>query len=254
MLQTMNTVPTRVLIEHEDPLICAGLCAALDASAEFDIQPSRKHHPDDTPAKAADVLVTDHAQAIRILAGRNDGSFAADRHAAITPATRVLVVTSLAGEHPIRQAVMAGVSGYVLLGGTLAEYVDAVRALGQGMRYVCRRASHELMDSVAQATLTVREREVLCPLVRGLANKAIARELGISVGTVKVHVRSILDKLQASSRTHAASVAAQRGLLEAAASLHHAPHRAAQAAARALDNRPAMPRSRNAYGLSAQRA
>lgn len=148
------------------------------------------------------------------------------------------MVTSLTGEHQIRQAVMAGVAGYVVQGGTLDTYVDAVRALGQGMRYVCRRASQELMESVSQATLTTREREVLCPLVRGLANKAIARELGISVGTVKVHVRAILDKLQASSRTQAASVAVQRGLIEAAAGQPEAHRGAGQVAVSLRETRP----------------
>jgi DNA-binding CsgD family transcriptional regulator len=110
------------------------------------------------------------------------------------------------------------------------------------------------MESVSQATLTTREREVLCPLVRGLANKAIARELGISVGTVKVHVRAILDKLQASSRTQAASVAVQRGLIEAAAGQPEAHRGARQVAVSLRETRPPMPRNRPAHAHSAHAA
>lgn len=210
MLHTIAAPRIQVKIHHQDPLICAGLCAALTHHTEFDVIAANTDQGAEFGSAAAQVLVTDHAHAMHLLPSRNDCAHAGNRGTRM----RVLVVTTLTGEHQIRQAVMAGVAGYVVLGGALDVYVDAVRALGQGMRYVCRRASQELMDSVSQATLTIREREVLCPLVQGLANKAIARQLGISVGTVKVHVRSILDKLQASSRTQAASVAVQRGLVE----------------------------------------
>jgi DNA-binding NarL/FixJ family response regulator len=254
MLQSMTAPRIRVHIQHQDPLICAGLYAALARHAEFDVTAACPGQGSDNGACTVDVLVTDHAQAIHLLQTGSEGPHAAFRPYGSAARSRILVVTSLTGEHQIRQAVMAGVAGYVVQGSTLDTYVDAVRALGQGMRYVCRRASQELMESVSQATLTTREREVLCPLVRGLANKAIARELGISVGTVKVHVRAILDKLQASSRTQAASVAVQRGLIETAHGLPDATRRAPQAASRAGGSRQAMPRGRPAHEHSAQAA
>ncbi|MCP5281883.1 MAG: response regulator transcription factor [Rhodoferax sp.] len=256
MLQSMTPPRIRVHIHHQDPLIRVGLHAALATQPEFDVTAEGP-----VPRSGAspghgtiDVLVTDHAHAIHLLHSASDGLHAAVRPPGNATRMRILVVTSLTGEHQIRQAVMAGVAGYVVQGGTLDTYVDAVRALGQGMRYVCRRASQELMESVSQATLTTREREVLCPLVRGLANKAIARELGISVGTVKVHVRAILDKLQASSRTQAASVAVQRGLIEAAAGQPEAHRGARQVAVSLRETRPPMPRNRPAHAHSAHAA
>lgn len=244
MPHTMTAPGIRVHIQHQDPLISAGLRAALAGHSEFEITAEQS-------ADTVDVLVTDHARAIEVLLPGGDHIQASSRPTDHPARTRILVVTSLTGEHQIRQAVMAGVAGYVVLGGTLDEYVHAVRTLGQGMRYVCRRASQELMESVSRATLTTREREVLCPLVRGLANKAIARELGISAGTVKVHVRSILDKLQASSRTQAASVALQRGLVDAAPGHPGAARMAPHPAVLAFDARQAMRRNRPAIGLSA---
>ena len=62
--------------------------------------------------------------------------------------------------------------------------------------------------------LTSREDEVLRLLAKGLSNKSIARELDIAAGTVKVHVKSIMSKLDASSRTEAASIATARGLVD----------------------------------------
>ena len=62
--------------------------------------------------------------------------------------------------------------------------------------------------------LVTRESEVLTLLVQGQCNKSIARDLSIALGTVKSHVKAILGKLDASSRTHAASIAVQRGLVD----------------------------------------
>jgi DNA-binding CsgD family transcriptional regulator len=61
--------------------------------------------------------------------------------------------------------------------------------------------------------LTVREQQVLELLARGQCNKMIAPHLGIAVGTIKSHVKSIMAKLEASSRTEAASIAAERGIV-----------------------------------------
>ncbi|MNY29179.1 Transcriptional regulatory protein LiaR [compost metagenome] len=62
--------------------------------------------------------------------------------------------------------------------------------------------------------LTLREDQVLRLLARGQCNKTIARQLGIAVGTVKTHVKGVLAKLGASSRTEAASIAAEKGMVE----------------------------------------
>lgn len=256
MLHTRTTPKIQVQILHQDPLICAGLCAALTHHTEFDIMAATHDHGADAGSMAVDVLVTDHANALHVLQSRSTCRQGGTNACIHGTRTRILVVTTLTGEEQIRQAVMAGVTGYVVLGGSLDAYVDAVRALGKGMRYVCRRASHELMGSVSQATLTSREREVLCPLAQGLANKAIARELGISVGTVKVHVRSILDKLQASSRTQAASVAVQRGLVDARTPLPTPARNAAPPHSAMVyeSKQEAIPRSRTGTSLTEQLA
>ena len=74
-------------------------------------------------------------------------------------------------------------------------------------------ASATVADGMAHADLTARELEVLQLLAQGFSNKLIARMLGIGLGTVKSHVRPILEKLHAASRTEAAAVARRRGLL-----------------------------------------
>jgi two-component system NarL family response regulator len=71
----------------------------------------------------------------------------------------------------------------------------------------------KLASQVSGERLTTREMEILALIAPGRSNKAIARELDISEGTVKTHVKSILQKLEATSRTEAVSIGAKRGLV-----------------------------------------
>jgi DNA-binding NarL/FixJ family response regulator len=73
--------------------------------------------------------------------------------------------------------------------------------------------SGKFNDNEIQAALTPREFEVLTLVAQGLANKEIAVKLGTASGTIKIHVQNILSKLQASDRTHAVTIALQRGIL-----------------------------------------
>ena len=86
--------------------------------------------------------------------------------------------------------------------------------MANGLRYVSRSVAQRMADSLARTSLTLRETEVLSLAAGGESNKAIARDLAIKSGTVKSHMSSIMSKLGASSRTHAASIAAARGLVE----------------------------------------
>jgi DNA-binding NarL/FixJ family response regulator len=71
-----------------------------------------------------------------------------------------------------------------------------------------------MADSVAQESLTPRETDVLMLLAQGLDNKSISARLQIALGTVKSHVKAVLEKLAASSRTQAVATAHQRGLVD----------------------------------------
>ena len=103
------------------------------------------------------------------------------------------------------------------------ELVAALRDILAGETVVAKELTGALAravrdDSTATqkeprfSDLTPREMEILCQLAAGLSNKAIARELGISDGTVKLHVKAILRKLEVRSRVEAAVIAVERGL------------------------------------------
>lgn len=189
-----------VSVMHEDPVVDAGLRALLRGQIDIDLlEPATAG-----TATVVDVLVTDYRSALGLLA-RDRGEQG--------PAPRILIVTQLEREWQVRCALDAGAHGYLLMGCGSGEVMEGVRALGRGSRYLCQAAMHCLADSLTREALTGRETDVLQLLAQGLCNKSIGRRLGIAVGTVKAHVKGILDKLDASTRTQAVIVAAQRGLI-----------------------------------------
>jgi DNA-binding NarL/FixJ family response regulator len=192
--------PLKVLVRHAEPLLSAGLVAALQLQRDFQVttfDPAR-------PGAPADVVITDYPQGISLAA--------ASRH--VPGAAKVLVITPQGREHEVRLALESGVHGYLLLGCPVDELAAGVRMLGQGRRYLGMEIAQRMADSLTREALTARETEVLRLLARGLCNKSIATRLSIGVGTVKAHVRGIMGKLEASSRTQVVSIAAQRGLVE----------------------------------------
>jgi DNA-binding NarL/FixJ family response regulator len=80
--------------------------------------------------------------------------------------------------------------------------------------FVSPEIAAKLASRLSEDDLTPRELEILTLLAEGKSNKLIARELNISEGTVKTHVKNILEKLDATSRTEALSLAARRGLIK----------------------------------------
>ncbi len=137
--------------------------------------------------------------------------------------TPVLMLTTSTEDRDLIAAVRSGAKGYLLKD---LEPDDLIRALGKIMSGECV-ITPELTGILARAVqgdepaaeantrfsdLTPRETEILCHLAEGQSNKAIARELGISHGTVKLHVRAILRKLQVRSRVEAAVLAVEEGI------------------------------------------
>ncbi|MBV6319854.1 response regulator transcription factor [Duganella sp. HSC-15S17] len=189
----------RVLIEHSDAIVNAGLAALLGAESDMQLaQPQLTQ---------ADVIILDHKGALEHMRQRAN----APHHNEAPP--RVLIVTQLEREWEVRTAMMAGVHGYLLQSCAADQLPAAVRALSRGLRYLSADLSRCVADSFTRVGLTNRETDVLQLLAQGQCNKSIARELGIGVGTVKTHVKGLFDKLGATARTHAVVLATRRGLV-----------------------------------------
>jgi DNA-binding NarL/FixJ family response regulator len=202
-----SATPLSIRISNPVPLIAAGLAASLRLVPGFLVSVEPGLSPQGTPA-LAHVLVCDYEAGLQ--RGREARAAARARGVAWP---KVMVVTARDREHDIRHALEAGVFGYLLLDSSPAELEAGVRALAIGSRYLSMSVAQRMADSMTREALTARESEVLSLLACGECNKSIARRLEIAVGTVKAHVGAIMDKLDASSRTQAARIAQQRGLV-----------------------------------------
>ena len=127
---------------------------------------------------------------------------------------RILVMTMYDGEDDVFRSLRAGATGYILKSASRQEIIDAITAVSRRERYVPEHVALKLASHAATPELTPREREVLELLRLGITNKEIAEALNVAPGTVKTHLREILDKLGAMSRTEAVTLALQRGLLK----------------------------------------
>ncbi len=129
------------------------------------------------------------------------------------PEARFIVLTTYDGEEDIYRAMQAGARAYLLKGMPLADLLTTIQAVHTGRLHIPAPVAEKLAQRVSGQELTARELSVLERIVAGRANKDIAADLFISEATVKTHINSLLGKLGVADRTHAATVAIQRGLV-----------------------------------------
>jgi DNA-binding NarL/FixJ family response regulator len=129
------------------------------------------------------------------------------------PAARFIVLTTFDGDEDIFRSLQAGAKAYLLKGMTVDELVSTIQAVHSGRTLISPAIAEKLAERMSTQTLTNRELGVLERIVAGRANKEIASDLKISEATVKSHINSLLGKLGVSDRTHAATVALQRGIV-----------------------------------------
>jgi len=147
-----------------------------------------------------------------------DGVEATRRITAQLPGVRVLVLTSFSDRERILDAIDAGAVGYLLKDAPPDDLLRGIRAVARGESPLSPKAAQALLaarkERVEAQDLSPRETEVLILVANGLANKQIARELGISQKTVKAHLVSVFQRIGVSDRTQAAVWAHRRGLLD----------------------------------------
>jgi DNA-binding NarL/FixJ family response regulator len=129
------------------------------------------------------------------------------------PGARFIVLTTFDGDEDIFRALQAGAKAYLLKGMTIEELLATIQAVHSGKTRISPAIAEKLAERMSGQALTARELGVLERIVAGRANKEIASDLNISEATVKSHINNLLGKLGVSDRTHAATVALQRGIV-----------------------------------------
>ena len=147
------------------------------------------------------------------LSGLN-GSEATEAILSEFPDARIIVISTYVCDEEIYNALQAGAMAYLVKSVQREELIQAIRKAAGGQRHIPPEVAARLAERVGRSQLSARELDVLRLLVGGKRNRAIADELDITEGTVKLHVSSILGKLGALDRTEAVTVALQRGLVQ----------------------------------------
>lgn len=207
----------RVLIVEDHALVRAGLRTAL-AGAGFDVVGEAADGPRGLAMAAElrpDVLVLDIG-----LPGI-DGIELTRRVQEQLPQMRVVILTMHDVDRDVLAALAAGADAYVLKTSDQDAVITAVRVAAEGGAYFDPQIAHIVLQEFGvprrandvDSPLTSRETQILRLIAEGVGNAEIGQRLYLSLGTVKGHIRDILDKLSASDRTHAAVTALRRGFI-----------------------------------------
>jgi DNA-binding NarL/FixJ family response regulator len=208
--EPISSDPIRVLCVDDHPLVRKGIAAIISA------EPSMRLAGEASNGREAVAKFTELRPDVVLMDLRMpemDGVEATRQIRGINPDARIIALTSYDGDQDIYKAIEAGVRGYILKEMVHTKVLDAIRTVHSGKRLMPQEVAERLSEYFPQVALTPREIEVLSFVAKGMANKEIAHQLGTASGTIKMHVQNILAKLNASDRTHAVTIALERGIL-----------------------------------------
>jgi DNA-binding NarL/FixJ family response regulator len=209
--------PIRVLIADDHAVIREGLRLCLaEEPLEFEVVGQATNGLEAVSMAEQlkpDVILMD------LVMPQLDGIGAIRRLSEAGDESRIVVLTTFADDDNVRQAIQAGVIGYLMKDVRKPELLSAIRAAADGRPTLHPEAQQRLMSQVAAPpqsspfdALTARERDVLRLIAAGHSNKAIAARLSLTLGTVKGYVSTVFSKLGVADRTQAALLATRHGL------------------------------------------
>jgi len=206
-----SLAPIRILMVDDHPVVRQGIAGLVGIQTDMTlvgeasngrdaIQQFRVLHPDVT---LMDLQMPEMNGIDALIAIRNE-----------FPGAKLIVLTTYTGDVQILRALKAGAQAYLLKNTLHKELLETIRAVHAGKKMLSPEASYQIAEHATDDALTPAEIDVLRLIANGNANKQIADQLSITEETVKSRVKSILSKLGANDRTHAAMIGLKRGIIE----------------------------------------
>jgi DNA-binding NarL/FixJ family response regulator len=205
-----TTLPLRVLIADDHPMMREGISASLTAHGGIEVVAQASDG--DEAIRLFTRLRPDVALLDLQMPGK-DGLEAIRAIRSLYPGARLVVLTTYDGDARIAAALKAGASAYLLKNVPGRQLASTVREVHAGSHVLPRALRREVALHDAGVALSPRELDVLRLAAAGHSNRAIGGQLGIGETTVKTHMSTILVKLGANDRAHAVTLAVQRGFL-----------------------------------------
>jgi two-component system nitrate/nitrite response regulator NarL len=207
--------PIRLLLADDHTLFRRGLQSLLTETGEFEVLAEAHSGPE--AVRLAAELKPDVVLMDLHMPGGN-GLAAVSALQKTLPALPVLILTVSESDADVLDAIRAGAKGYLLKNADTEELFAAIRRAAAGQLILDTTLTETLFRYVARSTtalppspLTLRETGILQMIAAGATNREIAVQLSLSENTVKTHITHILEKLQASSRSEAVSLAQHNG-------------------------------------------
>lgn len=201
----------RLVLADDHPIVRDGLAAIINQQPDMEVvaeagdgETAVAHYRSYQP----DILVLD------LRMPKLDGVAVVEQVLEEYPAARLLIITTYDSDEDILRCLTQGALGYLLKDAPRNEILAAIHAVSEGRRFTSSSIAVKALEHFNRPTLTHRELEVLQQLAQGRSNKDLARRLDITEGTAKSHVKSILMKLDAMSRTEAVAIGHRRGLIQ----------------------------------------
>ncbi|GAA0742033.1 response regulator transcription factor [Ideonella azotifigens] len=203
--------PIRLLVADDHMVVRTGIVGLVDAEDDMTViaqaddghaavDAFRQHRPD--------VTLMD------LQMPGMDGIEAITAIRAEAPDARIVVLTTYGGDAQAVRALRAGAKGYLLKTMIRSEMLSAIRAAHQGQDFIPPAMAAAIGAHAGQQALSPREIEVLRMVANSGRNKLAAAEMGITEGTIKVHMKNILAKLEAKDRVQAVMIALRRGIID----------------------------------------
>jgi len=205
-----GTQSVSVVVVDDHPVVRDGISAMISAEPDIEVVAEVATGTEALaviPKLRPDVVLMD------LLLPDIGGTEVIQRISSVSSDTAFLVLTTAGGDEDIYRALEAGARGYLFKDMARKELIHAIRAVAKGQRHIPAQVGSRIAENLPRPSLTTREIEVLHFVAGGLKNKEIAFQMSVSEATVNAHVKHILEKLNASDRTHAVTKALRRGII-----------------------------------------